>query len=106
MYNAKTGTIRLTEGELKSYIRGAVKQYINEGTTDTSIQERWDDIKRLLGAEGFLDEIYAQLSEDEIIDIIDYTERMYDIDYFRELNSSETEDDELELDDEDEEDFE
>lgn len=105
MHNVKTGTIRLTEGELKSYIKSAVKQYINEGTTDTSIQERWDNIKEFLGAEGFLDEIYAQLSEDEIVDIIDYTERMCDIDYFRELNSSETENDELELDDEDEEDF-
>ena len=105
MNNRRNGTIRLTEGELKSYIKCAVKQYINEGTSDNAINDRWDNIKELLGAEGFLDEIYAQLSEDEIVDIIDYTERMYDIDYFRELNSSETENDGLELDDEDEEDF-
>lgn len=70
---------KLTESKFRSYIKEAVKSCLKESTME-ELSDRWDHIIEVLGPEKFLEDIFAQLSDIELEDIISYTERMWDID--------------------------
>ena len=56
-----------------------VKKALNEGTTDSDLIDRWDNIKDIIGADEMCNAIFQAMSQDEIQDMVKHLERVYDI---------------------------
>ena len=77
-------TIRLNEAQLNKLIKESVKKVLREGTTDKTLENAWINAQEQMGAEGFLDALYAALDEDTIRENLEYIDRMYDLGLFAE----------------------
>ena len=77
-------TIRLNEAQLNKLIKESVKKVLREGTTDKTLENAWINAQERMGAEGFLDALYAALDEDTIRENLEYIDRMYDLGLFAE----------------------
>ena len=55
-------------------------RHVNEGTNNSVIINKWDNIKEAVGAEQMINEIFEYLPEDEIAEMVDWMERAYDLD--------------------------
>ena len=75
-------TIKLNEAQLNRIIKERVKKVLREGTTDQTLEDAWINAKERLGAEAFLDALYAALDEDTIRENLEYIDRMYDLGLF------------------------
>lgn len=56
-----------------------VKKALNEGTTDLTLIDRWENIKDTIGAEEMCNAVFQAMSQDEIQDMVKYLERVYEI---------------------------
>lgn len=68
--------IRLSESDIKSIVMRSVESYLRESTDNMNLAERWQNIKETLGCDKFLEEIFEELSHDEIERIVDNIERV------------------------------
>ena len=80
----KKQTIKLNEAQLNKLIKESVKKVLREGTTDQTLEDAWINAKEQIGAEAFLDALYAALDEDTIRENLEYIDRMYDLGLFAE----------------------
>lgn len=56
-----------------------VKKALNEGTTDSTLIDRWENIKDVIGAEEMCNALFQAMSQDEIQDMVKHLERVYEI---------------------------
>lgn len=71
--------MRLSESKLHRIVRDTVRGVLREGTTNNVIASQWDDMEEWLGSHEMCDAIFHALNEDQIIDILEYLSRTYDI---------------------------
>ena len=73
-------TIRLTESKLRSLINETVKNVINEGHWDSTIYDKWEQVREMVGDDNMIRELYNYLSSDQIEDFInDHMNRNYEL---------------------------
>lgn len=74
-------TVNLKESELKNMIAESVKKALNEGHWDSRIYEMWEKVRKMVGDETMLSELYDYMTGDDIEDFIyDHMVRNYDLD--------------------------
>lgn len=71
--------MRLSESKLHRIVRDTVRGVLREGTNNNVIASQWDKMEELLGSHEMCDAIFLALSEDQIIDILEYLSRTCDI---------------------------
>ena len=64
---------------LMTAVAKQVKKALNEGTTDSDLIDRWENIKDIIGAEEMCNAVFQAMSQDEIQDMVKYLERVYEI---------------------------
>lgn len=69
----------LSESKLHRIVRDTVRGVLREGTTNNVIASQWDKMEEWLGSHEMCDAIFYALNEDQIIDILEYLSRTYDI---------------------------
>ena len=75
----KKQKIKLSEGKLNKIISEAFKKYIKESSSNESVLDAWSETKNIMGCEGMLDAIEAALSHDQIVDLLKYFNRIYEL---------------------------
>lgn len=60
---------RITEKQLRNLVAESVRRCLNEGTTDSHVTEKWEEVQEYAGAEQMLDDIFCFLSGDQIEDL-------------------------------------
>lgn len=71
--------MRLSESKLHRIVRDTVRGVLREGTNNNVIASQWDEMEECLGSHEMCDAIFYALNEDQIIDILEYLSRTYDI---------------------------
>lgn len=75
---------RITEKQLRNLVAESVRRYLNEGTTDSHVTKKWEEVQEYAGAEQMLDDIFCFLSGDQVRDLTktlcDYYEINFDDD--------------------------
>ena len=71
--------MRLSESKLHRIVRDTVRGVLREGTNNNVIASQWDEMEEWLGSHEMCDAIYRALNEDQIIDILEYLSRTYDV---------------------------
>lgn len=71
--------MRLSESKLHRIVRDTVRGVLREGTNNNVIASQWDEMEEWLGSHEMCDAIFYALNEDQIIDILEYLSRTYDI---------------------------
>ena len=80
-------TIKLTNSTLKNIIAESIKNYlINEGTTDSSVADKWYQIQDMLGSEQMVNGIYNYLDSDMLKNIVEWFDTDYELGLFDETN--------------------
>lgn len=64
---------------LMTAVAKQVKKALNEGTTESDLIDRWENIKDIIGAEEMCDALFQAMSQDEIQDMVKHLERVYEI---------------------------
>ena len=74
-------TMRLSESKLHRIVRDTVRGVLREGSMDNGIADKWNEIEEAIGSHEMCDAIFHALSEDELIDMIEFLSRTYDISF-------------------------
>lgn len=77
-YNMKN-RIRLTESQLHRLIKKHVKQALNEGHWDSSVYEKFEEVRNAVGDDTLISELYNWLDGDSIEEFIENMDRNYDL---------------------------
>lgn len=72
-------TVTLNENTLRNIVKGAVKTYLKEGSTDQEVYNKWLDAMERLGAEHMLDEIWNYLNCDQLKNIVTWLNQDYEL---------------------------
>jgi len=62
-------------------ISESVRRVLNEGHSDSSVYNKWQEVRQQLGDDTMLSELYNYLSGDDIEDFISNVIREWDLDY-------------------------
>ena len=89
--NSKKNSVKLTENSLKAMITESLKNILKEGmTSDNPYYEKWETIKKQLGSEQMLLDIFNYLDSSQLEQIINWFDQDYD--FFSEEENEELED--------------
>ena len=67
--------IKMTESDLHRMIQESVKRVLKEGTTDQYVNDKWNEILKIYGADWMVEQIYTYLDDIQLREIIDSFKR-------------------------------
>ena len=70
---------RISESVINRAINNSMRRMVNEGTTDSDVIDKWQEVKDSLGASKMVDVIFNYLSSDQIEEILGYFNEDYDL---------------------------
>lgn len=70
---------RISESVINRAINNSMRRMVNEGTTDSDVIDKWQEVKDSLGASKMIDDLFEYLSEDQIVKILGYFNEDYDL---------------------------
>ena len=70
---------RISESVINRAINNSMRRMVNEGTTDSDVRDKWQEVKDSLGASQMVDDIFNYLSSDQIEEILGYFNEDYDL---------------------------
>ena len=70
---------RISESVINRAINNSMRRMVNEGTTDSDIIDKWQEVKDSLGASKMIDDLFEYLSEDQIVKILGWFNEDYQL---------------------------
>ena len=74
--------IKLTENDLHRMIKESVYRVLNEGRTDTTDMDAWENCKEMVGADTMLGELEKWLDSDSYHQFLEHMDRYYELGLF------------------------
>lgn len=71
--------MKISERKINSIVLESIKKVVNEGAYGTEYEDKWNDLKELIGSEKMLDELYHWLDYDVIKEFITDLYKHYDL---------------------------
>lgn len=68
---------RISESVINRAINNSMRRMVNEGTTDSDVIDKWQEVKDSLGASKMIDDLFEYLSEDQIVKILGWFNEDY-----------------------------
>ena len=70
---------KIKESQLRRIIRESIIRVLNEGTSDETLMNRWDNLVEALGAQEMCNALFQAMSHDEIESMVEFLERNYEV---------------------------
>ena len=70
---------RISESVINRAINNSMRRMVNEGTTDSDVIDKWQEVKDSLGASKMIDDLFEYLSEDQIVKILGWFNEDYQL---------------------------
>lgn len=70
---------RISESVINRAINNSMRRMVNEGTTDSDVIDKWQEVKDSLGASKMIDDIFNYLSSDQIEKILGWFNEDYQL---------------------------
>ena len=70
---------RISESVINRAINNSMRRMVNEGTTDSDVIDKWQEVKDSIGASQMVNDIFKYLSSDQIEEILGYFNEDYDL---------------------------
>ena len=70
---------RISESVINRAINNSMRRMVNEGTTDSDVIDKWQDVKESLGASQMVDDIFNYLSSDQIEEMLGWFNEDYQL---------------------------
>ena len=70
---------RISESVINRAINNSMRRMVNEGTTDSDVIDKWQEVKDSLGASKMIDDLFKYLSEDQIVKILGWFNEDYQL---------------------------
>ena len=70
---------RISESVINRAINNSMRRMVNEGTTDSDVIDKWQEVKDSLGASKMIDDLFEYMSEDQIVKILGWFNEDYQL---------------------------
>lgn len=70
---------RISESVINRAINNSMRRMVNEGTTDSDVIDKWQEVKDIIGESQMVNDIFNYLSSDQIEKILGYFNEDYDL---------------------------
>jgi len=70
---------RISESVINRAINNSMRRMVNEGTTDSDVIDKWQEVKDSLGASQMVDDIFNYLSSDQIEEMLGWFNEDYQL---------------------------
>ena len=70
---------RISESVINRAINNSMRRMVNEGTTDSDVIDKWQEVKDSFGASQMVDDIFNYLSSDQIEKIVGWFNEDYQL---------------------------
>lgn len=70
---------RISESVINRAINNSMRRMVNEGTTDSDVIDKWQEVKDSLGASKMVDDIFNYLSSDQIEEMLGWFNEDYQL---------------------------
>jgi hypothetical protein len=70
---------KIKEDKLRQLIKESIIRALNEGTSDETLMDRWDNLVEALGAQEMCNALFKAMSHDQIEEMVEFLERTYEV---------------------------
>ena len=70
---------RISESVINRAINNSMRRMVNEGTTDSDVIDKWQEVKDSLGASQMVGDIFNYLSSDQIEEMLGWFNEDYQL---------------------------
>ena len=70
---------RISESVINRAINNSMRRMVNEGSTDSDVIDKWQEVKDSLGASQMVDDIFNYLSSDQIEEMLGWFNEDYQL---------------------------
>ena len=70
---------RISESVINRAINNSMRRMVNEGTTDSDVIDKWQEVKDIIGESQMVNDIFNYLSSDQIEKILGWFNEDYQL---------------------------